>query len=85
MLITRGELMPDQHTEVHPELTGQHFAYVSVSRTSHDAHIFTNDATSLPGKLSQDVRKNTAVSFGNAQRNSMRQGCALRSDRLATE
>lgn len=66
-------------TEVHPELMSSRFAYVSVSRASHDAQIYTNDAASLAGKLSQDVSKSAAVSFGNAQSNSMAQGLALSS------
>lgn len=53
-------------TEVHPELINSRFAYVSVSRSSHDAQIYTNDATSLTGKLSQDISKSVALSFGNA-------------------
>jgi hypothetical protein len=39
------------------------FAYVSVSRASHDAQIYTNDAESL----SRDVTKASALDFGNVQ------------------
>lgn len=56
---------------------GSRFAYVSVSRASHDAQIYTNDAAALTGKLSQDVSKSAAVSFGNVQSNSIQQGLAL--------
>jgi hypothetical protein len=34
-------------TEVHPELINGRFAYVSVSRASHDAQIYTNSAATL--------------------------------------
>jgi hypothetical protein len=43
------------------------FAYVSVSRASHDAQIFTNDATNLAESLSKDVSKKSALGFGKAQ------------------
>ena len=53
------------------------FAYVSVSRASHDAQIYTNDAASLAASLSHDVSKASAVSFGKAQNNPMQQGLTL--------
>lgn len=37
------------------------FAYVAVSRGSHDAHIYTDNAASLLGKLSHDVVKSSAL------------------------
>ena len=75
--LTSERVLVNMDTEVHPELINSRFAYVSVSRASHDAQIYTNDAVSLSGKLSQDTSKSTAVSFGNAQSNSMAQGLAL--------
>jgi hypothetical protein len=48
---------------VHPELISNRFAYVSVSRASEDAHIFTNDAANLAKNLSQDVTKASAIDF----------------------
>ncbi|SEG71602.1 conjugative relaxase domain-containing protein, TrwC/TraI family [Bryocella elongata] len=75
--LTSERVLVNMDTAVHPELINSRFAYVSVSRASHDAQIYTNDAASLVGKLSQDVSKSAAVSFGNAQSNSMAQGLAL--------
>ena len=75
--LTSERVLVNMDTEVHPELINSRFAYVSVSRASHDAQIYTNDAASLTGKLSQDVSKSAAVTFGNAQSNSMGQGLAL--------
>lgn len=75
--LTSERVIVNMDTEVHPELMSSRFAYVSVSRASHDAQIYTNDAASLSGKLSQDVSKSTAVTVGNAQSNSMGQGLAL--------
>jgi hypothetical protein len=40
------------------------FAYVSVSRASHEAQIYTNDAASLAKILSHDVTKASAIDFG---------------------
>ncbi len=74
--LTSERVLVNMDTEVHPELINSRFAYVSVSRASHDAQIYTNDAASLAGKLSHDVSKSAAVSFGNAQANATAQGFA---------
>jgi hypothetical protein len=42
------------------------FAYVSVSRASHDAQIYTNRAASLAENLSHDVSKSAAVDFSQS-------------------
>jgi conjugative relaxase-like TrwC/TraI family protein len=75
--LTSERVLVNMDNDVHPELINSRFAYVSVSRASHDAQIYTNDAASLIGKLSQDVSKSAAVSFGNAQSNSVQQGLSL--------
>ncbi len=75
--LTSERVLVNMDTEVHPELMNTRFAYVSVSRASHDAQIYTNDAASLVGKLSHDVSKSTAVNFGDAQSNSTAHGLAL--------
>jgi hypothetical protein len=75
--LTSERVLINMDTEVHPELMNSRFAYVSVSRASHDAKIYTNDAASLTGKLSHDVSKSTAVTFANAQTSSVQQGLAL--------
>jgi hypothetical protein len=54
-------------TDVHPELINSRFAYVSVSRASHDAQIYTNNAATLAENLSHDVSKASAIDFGNVQ------------------
>jgi conjugative relaxase-like TrwC/TraI family protein len=75
--LTSERVIVNMDTEVHPELVSSRFAYVSVSRASHDAQIYTNDAASLAGKLSQDVSKSAAISFGNAQSNAIGQGLSI--------
>ena len=48
-------------------LVNSQFAYVSVSRASLDAQIYTNDAASLAESLSYDVSKASAIDFGKVQ------------------
>jgi conjugative relaxase-like TrwC/TraI family protein len=62
--LTSERVLVNMDTNVHPELLSQRFAYVSVSRASHDAQIFTNDAANLAESLSRDVSKASAIDFG---------------------
>jgi conjugative relaxase-like TrwC/TraI family protein len=43
-------------------LINSRLAYVSISRASEDAHIYTNNAQTLGERLSSDINKTTAVS-----------------------
>lgn len=60
--------------DVHPELISSRFAYVSLSRGSHEAQIYTNNAATLGEKLSHDVTKTSAVDFTRAPDNSLHHG-----------
>ena len=62
--LTSERVLVNMDTEVHSELINRRFAYVSVSRASHDAQIYTNDAESLVDALSRDVTKGSAIDFG---------------------
>ena len=62
--LTAERVMVNLDSQIHHDLINQRFAYVSVSRGSHDAHIFTDNATSLIGKLSHDVAKASALQVG---------------------
>jgi hypothetical protein len=53
------------------------FAYVSVSRAAHDAHIFTNDASTLATALSHDATKTSAVTIGQATSGGIEHGVGL--------
>ena len=75
--LTSERVLVNMDTEVHPELINNRFAYVSVSRASYDAQIYTNNAASLTASLTHDVSKASAVNFGNTQSNSIQQGLAL--------
>jgi len=65
--LTSERVLVNMDTNVHPELINTRFAYVSVSRASHDAQIFTNDAATLAESLSRDVSKASALDFAKAQ------------------
>ena len=66
--ITSERVLVNMDTNVHPELINTRFAYVSVSRASHDAQIFTNDAATLTENLSRDVSKASALDLANTQK-----------------
>jgi len=65
--LTPERVLVNMDTEVHPELINSRFAYVSVSRASLDAQIFTNDAATLAEHLSLDISKASAIDVGNGQ------------------
>jgi conjugative relaxase-like TrwC/TraI family protein len=48
-------------TEKSELLVNNRFAYVSVSRAQHDAHIFTNDGSKLSRSLSRESSQRTAI------------------------
>lgn len=59
--LTAQRVLVNVDTEVHPGLVNSRFAYVSVSRGSLDAQIFTNDADALTRVLSRDITKASAI------------------------
>jgi len=65
--LTSERVLVNMDTEVHPELINGRFAYVSVSRASQDAQIFTNNASTLAERLSRDVSKTSAMDLGIQQ------------------
>ncbi len=65
--LTSERVLVNMDTQVHPELINRRFAYVSVSRASHDAQIFTNDAANLAESLSSDVSKTSALDSRQTQ------------------
>lgn len=80
--LTSERVLVNMDTKVHPELINGRFAYVSVSRASHDAQVFTNDANTLAENLSRDVSKTSALPFSNSIRVSMG---ALKQNQAFTE
>ena len=65
--LTSDRVLVNMDTQVHPDLINNRFAYVSVSRASHDTQVFTNDAAALAENLSRDVSKASAIDFGKSQ------------------
>jgi conjugative relaxase-like TrwC/TraI family protein len=59
--LTAERVLVNIDTNVHPELINTRFAYVSISRGSRDAMIFTNDGNCLISALSHDVSKESAI------------------------
>jgi GTPase SAR1 family protein len=59
--LTTDRVLVNMDTKAHPELINTRFAYVSVSRASEDARVYTNDATTLADRLSTDISKASAV------------------------
>jgi conjugative relaxase-like TrwC/TraI family protein len=65
--LTSQRVLVNMDTEAHPELINSRFAYVSVSRASHEAQIYTNNAASLAESLSRDVSKVSAIEFSKGR------------------
>jgi len=51
---------------VHPDLLNSRFGYVSISRASHQATLFTDDMSKLSPQISADVSKTTALEINQA-------------------
>jgi hypothetical protein len=54
----------EHDTSVHPDLLNSRFGYVSISRASHNATLFTDDMAKLGPQLGADVSKTSALELG---------------------
>jgi conjugative relaxase-like TrwC/TraI family protein len=59
--LTAERVLVHADTKVHPDLLNSRFAYVSVSRASHEATVFTDDMAKLGPQLGADVSKTSAL------------------------
>jgi conjugative relaxase-like TrwC/TraI family protein len=59
--LTSERVLIHADTNVHPDLLNSRFGYVSVSRASHEATIFTDNVTYLGRQLGTEVNKSAAV------------------------
>ena len=59
--LTAERVLVNADTGVHPDLLNSRFGYVPVSRASHEASIFTDDANRLNQRLGTDVSKSSAL------------------------
>lgn len=65
--LTEDRVLVNMDTNTFSELLNPRFAYVSISRASQDAHIYTNDAANLAQRVSTDVSKTSALDFHDGQ------------------
>jgi len=63
--LTAERVFVHADTSVHPDLLNSRFAYVSLSRASHDAVLFTDNVAKLGPKLGVDVSKTSALEINN--------------------
>jgi ATP-dependent exoDNAse (exonuclease V) alpha subunit len=59
--LTAERVLVNAGTGVHPDLLNSRFGYVSISRASHEATLFTDDINKLSPQLSADVSKTSAL------------------------
>ena len=59
--LTAERVLVHADTSVHPDLLNSRFGYVSISRASHEATLFTDDMAKLGPQLGADVSKTSAL------------------------
>jgi conjugative relaxase-like TrwC/TraI family protein len=59
--LTAERVLVHADTSVHPDLLNSRFGYVSISRASHEATLFTDDMAKLSPMLGADVSKTSAL------------------------
>jgi conjugative relaxase-like TrwC/TraI family protein len=59
--LTAEHVLVHADTSVHPDLLNSRFGYVSISRASHSATLFTDDMAKLGPQLGADVSKTSAL------------------------
>jgi ATP-dependent exoDNAse (exonuclease V) alpha subunit len=62
--LTAERVLVHADTSVHPDLLNSRFGYVSISRASHEATLFTDDIAKLSPQLGADVSKTSALEIG---------------------
>lgn len=59
--LTAERVLINADTVVHPDLLNSRFGYVAVSRASHEATVFTDDANRLGHRLGTEVSETAAL------------------------
>jgi conjugative relaxase-like TrwC/TraI family protein len=59
--LTAERVLVHADTSVHPDLLNSRFGYVSISRASHQATLFTDDIAKLAPQLEADISKTSAL------------------------
>jgi ATP-dependent exoDNAse (exonuclease V) alpha subunit len=73
--ITAERVLVHADSNVHPDLLNARFAYVSISRASQEATLFTDDFAKLGPQLNTDVSKTSALEINRPM--SVGQGIGL--------
>jgi ATP-dependent exoDNAse (exonuclease V) alpha subunit len=73
--LTAERVLVHADTRVHPDLLNSRFGYVSISRASHEATLFTDDMAKLGPQLAADVSKTSALEI--SQPSSIARGIGL--------
>ena len=74
--LTSERVLVHADTRVHPDLLNSRFGYVSISRASREATLFTDDIAKLAPQLGAEVSKTSALEIN--QPSSAGQGIGLR-------
>jgi conjugative relaxase-like TrwC/TraI family protein len=74
--LTAERVLVNADTGVHPDLLNSRFGYVSISRASHEALLFTNDLAKLSSQIKADVSKTSALEISPAP--SIAEGIGMR-------
>ncbi len=64
--LTAERVLIHADTSVHPDLLNSRFGYVSISRASHEATLFTDNLSKLAPQLGNEISKTSALGLGNA-------------------
>jgi ATP-dependent exoDNAse (exonuclease V) alpha subunit len=64
--LTAERVLVHADTSVHPDLVNSRFGYVSISRASHEATLFTDDIAKLAPQLGADVSKTSALEINQS-------------------
>jgi ATP-dependent exoDNAse (exonuclease V) alpha subunit len=64
--LTAERVLIHADTSVHPDLLNSRFGYVSISRASHEATLFTDDMAKLAPQLGVDTSKTSALEINQA-------------------
>ena len=64
--LTADRVLVHADTSTHPDLLNNRFAYVSISRASHQATLFTDDMKKLAPQLGAEVAKTSALEITQA-------------------
>ncbi len=73
--LTAERVLVNADTSVHPDLLNSRFGYVSISRASQEATLFTDNLAKLNPQLSADISKTSALEI--SQSASMAQEIAM--------